>query len=57
MAWANPVSGEKEKGSKFNAHVESMLKVYLAASANPLEAIKGYVESNVSEIKFKIPQN
>ena len=49
MTWTNTVTGEKEKGSKFNSHVESMLKAYLTTSPRPMEAIKDYVESKALE--------
>ena len=50
-SWINALTGEKEKGSKFNGHVESLLKIYLQTSTadNPLKAVEAYVESKALE--------
>ena len=56
-AWLNPVTGEREKGSQYNFHVEAMLKIYLnnhPVEGMGLDAIKTYVTSCVLMVVLKL---
>ena len=53
----NPVTGEREKGSQYNFHVETMLKIYLnnhPVEGMGLDAIKTYVASGVLMVVLKL---
>ena len=47
--WMNCVTGDKDKGSKFNSHVESLLKLFLGTNPDPYCSISKYVESRALE--------